>query len=159
MEGGNPLRPIDLLREHNVPAVVIGGHAVTFHGYVRATEDTDVVFLRSTASERALFDALRQVNACWISNEIDPETGLELTVPVSLEYIRATHLMMLITDVGFLDIFDFIPGFPDQDVRVLFDTAVDSGNRRFASLEWLRKMKQASGRPKDRLDLENLPLH
>jgi hypothetical protein len=28
---------------------------------------------------------------------------------------------------------------------------------RFASLEWLRRMKQAAGRPKDLLDLENLP--
>lgn len=158
MDGGNPLRLIDLLTEHNVPAVVIGGHAVTFHGYVRATEDTDVVFLRTAASEEALYDALRQVNACWISNEIDSETGLERAVPVSLEYIRATRLMMLFTDVGFLDVFDFIPGHPNQDVGVLFDSAVVSGTRQFVSLDWLRKMKRVSGRPKDRLDLENLPL-
>lgn len=47
MDSGNPFQLIDALSSHNVPFVIIGGHAVTFHGYVRATEDTDVVFRRS----------------------------------------------------------------------------------------------------------------
>jgi hypothetical protein len=65
--------------------------------------------------------------------------------------------MMLITDLGFLDIFDFIPGFPDVGVDELFTSASETQGRRFASLDWLRKMKQAASRPKDQLDLENLP--
>ena len=39
----------------------------------------------------------------------------------------------------------------------LFDTAVVAGGVRYASLEWLKKMKQAAGRPKDLEDLRNLP--
>jgi hypothetical protein len=31
------------------------------------------------------------------------------------------------------------------------------GRRRFASLEWLKKLKLAAGRPRDCIDLENLP--
>lgn len=157
MESGDPFRLIDILIKHDVPFVIIGGHAVAHHGYVRATEDADVVFLRSADAEAALYNALVELNARWIGNEIDPETGIEYTYPVSPEYIRGTHLMMLLTDAGFLDIFDFIPGHPNDPVDELFASSNESGGRRFVSLQWLRRMKQAAGRRKDRLDLDNLP--
>ena len=157
MESGDPFRLIDALIKHEVPIVIIGGHAVTYHGYVRATEDTDVVFLRSDEGEAALYTALTELNACWIGNEIDPQTGLERTSPVSPEYIRGTRLMMLVTDYGFLDIFDYIPGYPNEAVGDLFASSHDSAGRKVVSLKWLRKMKEAAGRPKDRMDLDNLP--
>ncbi|MCG8583580.1 MAG: hypothetical protein MI757_02585 [Pirellulales bacterium] len=147
---------IDILNSHDVPFVIIGGHAVTFHGYVRATEDVDIVFQRSGDSEVSLFHALSEVNACWIGDEIDPETGIERTYPVSLEYVRSTRLMMLVTDGGFLDVFDYIPGLADESVEDLFATAHIQGSHRYASLAWLRRMKQAANRPKDQVDLENL---
>jgi hypothetical protein len=156
MESGDPFRLIDALTRHDVPFVVIGGHAVTYHGYVRATEDTDVVFLRSDEAEVALHEALVELNARWIGDAIDPATGIERTYPVSPEYIRRTHLMMLVTDYGFLDVFDYIPGYPNEPVGELLDSSDESGGRRFVSLEWLRRMKQAAGRPKDQIDLENL---
>jgi hypothetical protein len=157
MEFGDPLQLIDTLISHDVPLVIIGGHAVTFHGHVRATEDSDVVFRRTDESEAALYDALVELNAQWIGNQIDPQTGIEQTFHVSREYVHSSRLMMLITDCGFLDIFDYIPGFPAEDVDELFASSVEADGRRFASLAWLRKMKQAAGRPKDHLDLENLP--
>jgi hypothetical protein len=157
MESGDLFALLDVLSCHNVPFVVIGGHAVTYHGFVRATEDTDVVFLRTPGSERSLLAALTEVNASWISNEIDPNTGIEQLVPVSLSYIRATRIMMLVTNFGFLDLFDYIPGCPDEPVEQLFDTASEQGRYKYASLSWLRAMKVAANRPKDRIDLENLP--
>jgi hypothetical protein len=157
MESGDPFRLIDVLAKHKVSFVIIGGHAVTYHGYVRATEDTDIVFERSPGGEQALFAALSEVHAQWIGDEIDPTTGIERTIPVSLAYIQASRLMMLVTDFGFLDVFDFIPGYPDANVQLLFASAVEQQGRRFSSLDWLRKMKQAAGRTKDQLDLENLP--
>ncbi|MFM7041601.1 MAG: hypothetical protein ACKO35_05380 [Planctomycetaceae bacterium] len=39
----------------------------------------------------------------------------------------------------------------------MWETSIDLDGVRFASLEWLRKLKQAAGRPKDLLDLEQLP--
>jgi hypothetical protein len=157
MDGGDPFRLLDVLSSHSVPFVVIGGHAVTFHGFVRATEDTDVVFRRTPESELSLRDALTEVNACWIGNEIDPATGIERTFPVTLPYIRGSRIMMLVTDFGFLDVFDYIPGCPDEPVEQLFESAVEQGRYRYASLRWLRAMKIAANRPKDRIDLENLP--
>ena len=48
------LTVFQLLARAGVPFVIIGGHAVNFHGYVRATEDADLVFQRSSAAEAAL---------------------------------------------------------------------------------------------------------
>jgi hypothetical protein len=50
-----------------------------------------------------------------------------------------------------------VPGHPASSVQAVIDTAILVDGIRFASLEWLRKMKAAAGRPKDLLDLENLP--
>lgn len=157
MENSDPFHLIDVLNNHNVPFVIIGGHAVTYHGYVRATEDVDIVFQRTPASEIVLSAALAAVNACWIGDELDPKTGIEEIHPVSLAFIRSNHLMMLVTDYGFLDIFDYIPGLPREPVEQLVETAVESGGRKYASLSWLRAMKAAANRLQDRLDLENLP--
>ena len=157
MECGDPFHLLDVLSSHNVPFVIIGGHAVTYHGFVRATEDTDVVFRRTPESELSLLAALAEVHARWIGDEIDPDTGIERTFPVSLPYIRGSRLMMLVTDFGFLDLFDYIPGCPDEPIEQLFDTAVPHGRYHYASLRWLRAMKMAANRRKDLIDLENLP--
>ncbi|MCC6125374.1 MAG: hypothetical protein IT426_10455 [Pirellulales bacterium] len=153
----NPLTVFQLLTRAGVPFVIIGGHAVNFHGHVRTTEDTDLIFERSAASEAALLEALESIHACWISDERDPVTGLERLVPVSPSYVRAEHLMMLTTDLGFLDLYDYIPGFPDVPVADVFSDSIALDNLRFVSLRWLRKLKQAAGRHKDLDDLEHLP--
>ena len=47
-QGGRQLnlfQILETLAKHSLRAVVIGGHAVCFHGYVRATEDVDVILL------------------------------------------------------------------------------------------------------------------
>lgn len=137
--------------------MIIGGHAVAFHGYVRTTEDADVVFQRTAASETALLAALGSIHACWISNERDPATGLERLVPVSPSYVGGQHLMMLATDLGFLDLYDYIPGFPDTPVAEVFADSIELNNLRFVSLRWLRTLKLLAGRHKDLDDLEHLP--
>jgi hypothetical protein len=157
MENANPFQLLDALRTHDVEFLVLGGHAVAYHGYPRATEDTDILFLRTPANEAALFAALRSVNARWIADDIDPATGIERQIPVTRNYVHITHLMMLITDAGFLDVFDFVPGLPEQCVDVLFEDCETARGLKFVSLRWLRRMKAASQRPKDLMDLENLP--
>jgi hypothetical protein len=64
---------------------------------------------------------------------------------------------MLCTTGGVLDLFDYVPGYPAVPVATVWETAVQLDGIRFASLDWLRKLKRAAGRPKDLLDLENLP--
>jgi hypothetical protein len=147
----------DVLTRHGVPFVVVGGHAVNFHGFIRATEVTDVLWIRSPAAEASLLRALDEIAAEYIGDEIDPATGIERTHPVTASFIRAKRLMMLCTTAGFLDLFDYVPEYPAVPVTTVWETGVELDGIRFASLEWLRKLKQAAGRPKDLLDLENLP--
>lgn len=152
-----PFQLIDVLRKHDVPFVIIGGHAVSYHGFVRNTEDVDIIVLRTPDSVRSLFAALSELNAQWIGTEIDPETNLEKTYRVTESYVEHTHLMMLCTDLGFLDVFDYVPGLENQPVIDLLDTAIQTDHGPVVSLPWLRKLKAASGRAKDKVDLENLP--
>jgi hypothetical protein len=65
--------------------------------------------------------------------------------------------MKLITRLGFLDLCDYVPGVPQENPQSLLGSAVEAGGLKYVSLEWLRRLKQASGRPKDLLDLQNLP--
>ena len=153
----DPLDVFQVVARAGVPFVIIGGHAVVFHGYVRTTEDADLIFERSPASEAALLQALESIHACWISDQRDPATGQERLVPVSPSYVRCEHLMMLTTDLGFLDLYDYVPGFPDTPVAEVVSDSIQLDNLRFVSLRWLRKLKQAAGRHKDLDDLEHLP--
>lgn len=148
---------LDDLVASGIPCVVIGGFAVNFHGYVRATEDLDLIVRRTPEIDEQLFSVLSKWDSFWISDEIDPATNLEFTRTVTPEYIRQHHLLMLGTRVGYLDIFDFIPGMPGEPVEEVFRTAITIDQRSFVSLEWLKRMKQAAGRPQDRLDLDHLP--
>ncbi len=146
-----------VLKTHGVPFVIVDGHAVNFHGFVRATQDYDVVWIRRDESEQQLLRALNELDARYIGDEIDPISGVERVYPVTPQWIQITHLMMLTTRLGFLDLFDYIPGFPNENVANLLSTSLESGGLRYASLSWLRKMKESSGRPQDLIDLKNLP--
>ena len=65
--------------------------------------------------------------------------------------------MTLSTDLGFLDLFDYIPGFPETPVAEVFADSVELDGLEFLSLRWLRRLKQVAGRHKDLDDLEHLP--
>lgn len=152
----SPNEFFELLVRHHVPFFVIGGHAVSFHGYIRATEDIDIVWVRSPQAEQSLLEALGRIRAQWVSNEFDPATNLEKLVPISEAWLKSTRLMMLVTDYGFVDLFDYIPGCPQADVGEVFKQSRISNGIHYVSLQWLRQMKQASARPQDLVDLENL---
>ncbi len=150
-------RLFEVLNRFKVPFVIAGGHAVSFHGYIRTTEDTDILWLRSAETEASLLAALQELHAEFVGDEIDPTTGIERTHPVTASFVRSKSLMMCCTRFGFLDLFDYVPGFPHIPVATVIDSAIELNGLKFVSLEWLRRMKKAAARPKDHLDLENLP--
>ena len=153
----DPLAIFRVLTRAGVPFLIIGGHAVSFHGYVRTTEDADVIFQRTLVTEAALLRVLESIHACWVSNDRDPQTGLERLVPVSLSYLKAQRLMMLSTDLGFLDLYDYVPGFPETPVEEILADSIAWGELRFVSLHWLRRLKERAARHRDLDDLEHLP--
>ena len=117
----------------------------------------DLVYRGGPGTDPRLLGALNEANAFYIADEIDPATGIERTFPVDESFVTSKHLMMVGTDFGYLDVFDFLPGLPGEPLDGLFETAIDAGGRPVASLAWLRRLKTASGRPQDLRDLENLP--
>jgi len=149
---------LTILARYGVTFVVIGGHAVNYHGHLRATEDTDILWLRTPENEARLVAALGELKAEWIGDELDPATGIERTHPVTAAFVRAKPLMMLCTSMGYLDLFDYVPGIPDASVETLIGSACEMDGFRYVSLAWLRRLKSASGRPRDIADLENLPM-
>ena len=49
-------------------------------------------------------------------------------------YLSVTHLLMLWTRFGFLDLFDHVPGEPMVDPAVMYAAGPTSHGLRFASL-------------------------
>jgi hypothetical protein len=157
MEAETPFQIVDRLVARDVDCVIIGGHAVNYHGYIRATEDIDVVFRRTAASESALFLTLSEFEAFWIGDDVDPATNLERTYPITKDFINQHHVLMLGTSAGYIDLFDFLPGLPGDSMDDFFASAESCLGRKFASLDWLKRLKVASNRPQDRIDLDRLP--
>jgi len=144
---------LEALHGHGVRFVLIGGVAVAAHGYVRATEDLDLVPDPERENVHHLVDAL---------------LGLRATVPGARDRplgapeqqaLAQGRSLSLITDRGAIDIVQRtagVPGFSelaeDAVATELLGVPV-----LVCSLARLRAMKEAAGRTQDRADLERLP--
>jgi hypothetical protein len=145
---------LEALNRREVRFVVIGGVAVGAHGYVRGTEDLDLVPDPDPDNLSRLTHAL---------------TELESTLPTVEErpFDRATDAGVIrrggnvtaMTRFGELDVVQRARGVPSYSQ--LEKDAVDSELLgvpvRVCSLTKLREMKEAQGREQDRADLANLP--
>lgn len=129
--------------------VVIGGFAVIAHQYVRATQDVDLLVpAEDDDNDRLLEQALSGLNAVW-AHDGSPLQGRALT---GREHAR------LLTSHGLVDILR--EGAPPLDFATVAAGAeqADLGDGRFliAGLRSLVSFKRLAGRPRDRLDLEEL---
>lgn len=142
------------LHEHDVRFVVIGGVAVGAHGYVRATEDLDLVPDPDPANLRLLTAALEALDTTMptvAGRPFDPSKD-------GAVILRGGNVTAD-TRYGGLDIVQRLRTVPPYSE--LAQDAIDSDLLgvpvRVCSLDRLRQMKQALSRTQDRLDLENLP--
>jgi hypothetical protein len=134
--------------------VVIGGVAVAAHGYVRATQDLDLVPDPSVENARRLASALAILEATFplaAGRPFDPQSDL-------LHLIRRSNLT-LDTRHGALDVVQDAPGVPPFVAldREAVDSELLGVPVRICSLDHLRGMKRARGGSQDRADLEHLP--
>ena len=154
------MSPLDLrgllaaLHDGEVRFVLIGGVAVGAHGYVRATEDVDIVPDPSPENVRRLGNALVDMDATL------PLAGGKAFVPRDHnERLARGESITLETDSGALDIVQRAPGVPR--FAELDSAAVEADLLgvpvRVCSLAHLRAMKQARGASQDLADLERLP--
>jgi hypothetical protein len=144
---------LEVLHRRDVRFVVIGGVAVGAHGYVRGTEDLDLVPDPDPSNLVRLTDSLEELESMLptVGRAFDPSTDVGV--------IRRGGNVTADTRFGGLDIVQRAIGVPSYSDLAL--DAVDSELLgvpvRICSLARLRKMKQAAGREQDRADLANLP--
>jgi hypothetical protein len=135
-----------------VDFVVIGGIAGVLHGSARNTFDLDICFATDEANLVALGDVLTALGARL--------KGVEEEVPFvpDARTLRQVELLTLVTSLGELDLLARPPGAPAyQELRRNADRYDLGGfNVSVASIDDLIAMKQAAGRAKDLLDIEEL---
>lgn len=145
---------LELLHEREVRFIVIGGVAVAAHGYIRGTEDLDLVPDPDPANLEKLTVALEELESTLPTvkgRRFDPATDAGV--------IRRGGNVTADTIFGGLDVLQRARGVPSY--TQLAEDAVESELLgipvRVCSLARLREMKTAQGRAQDRADLENLP--
>jgi hypothetical protein len=145
---------LETLSKQGVRFVVIGGVAVGAHGYVRGTEDLDLVPDPDPANLKRLTAALKELESTLPTVEgraFDPATDAGV--------IRRGGNVTAMTRFGELDVVQRARGVPSYSQ--LAEDAVESELLGIpvlvCSLTRLREMKRAQGRAQDRADLANLP--
>lgn len=139
-----------------VEFLVIGGVAVGFHGYVRATKDVDVVPDPDPQNIQRLAELLRELDA-EIEGAEDFK-GEELPDPLDPEALGLGGNWVLRTRLGRFDIMQWIGESPLWEMLspAAIEAEIDGLSIKFASYEDLVTLKEMAGRPEDLADLQRL---
>ncbi|MBW3562647.1 MAG: hypothetical protein KY437_09130 [Actinobacteria bacterium] len=150
----DPGRVFATLDRHDVDYVTIGAFAVIAHGYVRATENIDLVARQDLDNLVRLAAAFDDLNARW--RGVDAEL-LDID-PTDPKTLARGASFTLDTDAGPIDYLNDVPGADDyEQLRERAIEATAAGVVvRVAGLDDLIRMKRASGRPQDLRDIANL---
>jgi hypothetical protein len=136
-----------VLQDHRVPHVVIGGWAVITHGYVRYTMDIDVLIPDTADARRGAASAMSSVHARRLDGQ-----------PIAEDTNMPEQGWQLETDHGRIDL--LLEGEPPLDFAGVqssaIETTMDEITLHVADLPHLVAFKRLSGRPHDRLDLDEL---
>lgn len=135
--------------------IVIGGFAVSAHGYLRGTKDLDIVPDPDPENLHRLAGALTKLEARIMGMEDFSE---EEVVQPDVAGLAMGGNFVLTTSYGRLDILQLVsPDFTYQDLDPAAIEDVVLGHRvRFCGYEDLVEMKKAAGRLEDQLDLTRL---
>ncbi len=134
-----------LLNEKQVEYLLIGGYAVGYHGYPRATNDLDIWIALHPDNARRVVVVLQEFGFDL------PELNTELFLaPDSIVRMGVPPMRIeILTSVSGIE-------FDDSFMQRVVDT-LDGIEVNLISLDMLKQNKKASGRHKDLDDLEHLP--
>jgi len=134
-----------LLNAHGVKYLLIGGYAVGYHGYPRATGDMDIWIAVAPDNAERMVQVLREFGF----NTPDLSTELFLQ---DHNIVRMGFAPLRIEVTTKISGVEFDECYVERIVDMFDDVAVS-----LISLYHLKLNKKASGRYKDLADLENLP--
>ncbi|MEP7336698.1 MAG: DUF6036 family nucleotidyltransferase [Acidobacteriota bacterium] len=136
---------LNLLNSHKVEYLLIGGYAVGFHGYPRATNDMDIWIATSQENANRLVTVLREFG--FNTPDLSPDLFLK----------EKSIIRMGVPPVK-IEVSNYIDGVTFDDCfRERVVDAIDGVVVNLINLAHLKINKLASGRFKDLADLENLP--
>ena len=136
---------LKLLNEHNIRYLLIGGYAVGYHGYPRATADMDIWVAMQPENAEKIVSALREFGFDL------PELSAEL-------FLKEEQIVRMGVPPVRLEIITSISGVSfDECYEDRVTDILDGVEVNLISLKNLKVNKKASGRYRDLDDLENLP--
>jgi hypothetical protein len=135
---------VELLIKHKVDYLIVGGYAVGIHGYPRYTGDLDI-WLNNTPENADKI--LKVVNEFGFSSY--GLTATDFTKPENI--IQLGYPPLRIDLLTHIDGVSFDECFPNRKEVVIESLTVN-----FISYHDLLKNKKASGRNRDKDDIENL---
>ncbi len=147
---------LEELAREGVDFLIIGGVAVGFHGYVRATKDVDVVPAPDPQNLARLARVLRELDA-QIDGEEEFEDG-ELPDPLDPEALALGGNWVLRTRLGRFDVMQWIgeDALWEKLSQAAIETEIGGLVVKVVSYEDLVALKEHAGRPEDLIDLQRL---
>jgi predicted nucleotidyltransferase len=151
----NPLRLRELLErlvEAEIRFVLVGGLAVNAWGYMRATQDVDVVPDPDPENLAKLDELLRGLGG-------KVAVGGRLLDPDAIStFLRTGDRTLVRTELGQVDVLQGLPQVPryvelEEQAKQI---DIDGLAVRVCSLKHLLEMKRASSRPRDHEDIQEL---
>jgi hypothetical protein len=135
---------IQLLNGHGVEYLIVGGYAVGYYGYPRATGDMDVWIAVDPRNVGKVIEVLREFGLAIT----ETSSGSFLT---DGQFISIGHPPLRIEVLTEIDGVEFQECYQQRMIELIDGVAIN-----FISLQHLKLNKLASGRYKDLNDLENL---
>jgi len=134
---------LSLLQKHDIDYVIVGGYALSFHGYIRNTGDLDILINPTDSNKRSMVRVFHEFGFSEkTSSELFPENGNALgigTPPLRLE---------LLTEISGLSNNEALS---DKNMITSQGTLIYIIN-----YHALIKNKRSTGRLKDLADVEEL---
>lgn len=149
-----PLALLERLNKSGVRYIVVGGLAVGAWGYVRGTDDLDIVPDPSADNLKRLTEALEALDGRVVVGD------QVLTTSAIKTFLRVGDKTLVRTSLGEVDVLQGLPQIPryDELAPKAANSELEGIQIEVCSLEHLRAMKRAADRPLDRLDLEALEI-
>lgn len=162
-----PLELVQRLNEAEVRFVIVGGLAVGAWGYVRGTDDVDIVPDPSAENLERLAIVLEELGGRVVIREhtLDP-SGREvvkerkLTPPAIRTFLRTGDKTLVRTEIGEVDVLQGLPQIPRfaELAPRAKQTELEGVSMLVCSMEDLLAMKRAANRPEDQIDIRALEI-